>query len=128
MGLLSGSFTAELNLEEGDIRKTMVPLFMGETYKKALIAVEKMRAIATRRDVTMAQIALSWVCNQPEISTAITGARAPKELAENIVAVDITLSDEELKEMGKVCEGVNNDIEDWDTMYYKQADAFKILD
>ena len=46
MGLLSGKFTTELNLEEGDIRKTMVPLFQGETYMKALKEVEKLRIIA----------------------------------------------------------------------------------
>ncbi len=128
MGLLSGTFTAELDLEEEDIRNTMVPLFHGETYMKALNAVEKLRVIAARHDVTLAQAALSWVCNQPGISTAISGARSPQQLAENIIAVDITLEDEELKEMGKVCEGVNHDIADWDTMYFKEADAFRIID
>lgn len=128
MGLLSGTYTEELNLEEGDIRKTMVPLFQGETYLKALKAVEKIRGIAARHDVTMAQAALSWVCNQPDISTAITGATTPKHLDENIRAANIVLSDEELEEMGKACEGVNDDIADWDTMYYKEADALKIID
>jgi aryl-alcohol dehydrogenase-like predicted oxidoreductase len=128
MGLLCGKFTTELNLEEGDIRKTMVPLFQGETYMKALNAVEKLRVIAARRDVTTAQAALSWVCSQPNIATAIAGARSPKQLEENIKAVDITFSDEELQEMGKVCEEVNHDIADWDTMYFKKADAFRIVD
>jgi myo-inositol catabolism protein IolS len=126
MGLLSGTYTEELNLEEGDIRKTMVPLFQGETYMKALKAVEKIRIFAARHGVTVAQAAISWVCSQPGISTAITGATTPKQLEENIMAVDIEFSDEELVEMGKACEEVNRDVADWDSMYWKTAAQYEI--
>ncbi len=128
MGLLSGTYTAELDLEDTDIRKTMVPLFKGEIYMKALKAVEKLRVFASRHDVTVAQAAISWVCSQPGISTAITGALSPKQLAENIKAVDIEFSDEELVEMGRAFEEVNRDVADWDTMYFKEAEDLKIID
>jgi aryl-alcohol dehydrogenase-like predicted oxidoreductase len=128
MGLLSGKYTKDTTLEDGDIRKTMVPLFTGNTYQKALEAVEKIRAIASRYGSTVAQAALSWVFCQPGISTAVVGARNPAQLGENLNALAFEFSEADITKMGEICESVNQDIADWDTMYFKKADAYKILD
>ena len=128
MGLLSGKYTKDLKLEEGDIRKTMVPLFQGDTYLKALIAIEKIRDIAARYGASVSQAAIAWVYSQAGISTAIVGARTPAQLSENLKAVEFDFSEEDLNLMGKACEDVNSDIADWDTMYFKKADAFEITD
>ena len=128
MGLLSGKYKKDTTLEDGDIRKTMVPLFTGSTYHKALEAVEKIRAIASKHGSTVAQAAINWVFCQPGISTAVVGARNPAQLAENLDALAFDFSESDIREMGEICESVSQDIADWDTMYFKTADAYKILD
>jgi len=125
MGLLSGKYTQDTQLEEGDIRKTMVPLFAGDTYKKALTAVEEIRSIARKRGATVSQAAISWVFSQPGIATAIVGARTPAQLEENLKAADIGFTDQDIDEMTQASRPVNEDIADWDTMYFKKADALR---
>ncbi len=126
MGLLSGKYTMETQLEDGDIRKTMVPLFAGGTYQKALAAVETIRAVAQRRGATVSQAAINWVFSRPGIATAIVGARTPDQLDENLKSAEISFSDDDLNEMTRASQPVNEDIADWDTMYYKKADALRI--
>jgi aryl-alcohol dehydrogenase-like predicted oxidoreductase len=128
MGLLSGKYTHDTRLEEGDIRRTMVPLFAGEPYEKALAAVERIRAIAEKRGASVSQAAISWVYSRPGVSTAIVGARTPAQLAENLKAADTGLTDDDFNEMAAASAPVNKDISDWDTMYFKRADAFRITD
>lgn len=126
MGLLSGKYTVDTQLEDGDIRKAMVPLFAGDAYQKALAAVETIRAIAGRRGATVSQAAISWVVSQPGIATAIVGARTPAQLAENLKAAQVNFSGDDLNEMTLASRPVNEDIADWDTMYYKKADSWRI--
>ena len=76
----------------------------------------------------MAQIATNWVINQKGVSTAIVGARSREQLEENIKAVDIVISADNLNEMALICEDVKNDVADWDTMYYKKAEQLIIDD
>lgn len=128
MGLLSGKYTICTQLEEGDIRKSMVPLFAGNTFQKALAAVETIRIVAQRSNATVSQAAISWVYSQQGVATAIVGARTPTQLAENLRAVEINFSNDDLKEMTLASQPVNEDIADWDTMYFKKADAFRIVE
>ena len=128
MGLLSGKYTKETRLEDGDIRKTMVPLFSGDTYIKALEALEKIRAIAEKRGTSVAQAAISWVYNQPGISTAIVGARTPAQLVENLKATETKFTEEDFSDMTEASVSVNEDISDWETMYFKKADALRITE
>jgi aryl-alcohol dehydrogenase-like predicted oxidoreductase len=106
----------------------MVPLFSGSTYQKALAAVEEIRAIAEKRSASVSQAAISWVYNQPGISTAIVGARTPSQLSENLKAADTNFTAEDISAMSKASLPVNEDISDWDTMYFKEADAFRITE
>ena len=126
MGLLSGKYTKDSKFEDGDIRKDMVALFKGDIYSKALEAVENLRPIAEKYGITLAQAAINWVFSQEGISTAIVGARKPEQLEENIKALDLVISDADLKEMSAICNDVKNEVADWDTMYFKEADAFRI--
>jgi voltage-dependent potassium channel beta subunit len=58
--------------------------------------VEKLQAIANRKSVSLAQLALAWVLRQKNVSSAIIGASRPEQIDENVTAVDITFSDDEL--------------------------------
>jgi len=58
-----------------------------------------MRAMAERRGATVAQIALAWLLYRPVVSTVIIGAKRADQLADNLAAVDIELTAEELAEL-----------------------------
>ncbi len=57
-----------------------------------LEAVQKLRPIAQELNLTMAQLALSWVLQRKEVASALIGASSPEQINENIASVDITLS------------------------------------
>jgi aryl-alcohol dehydrogenase-like predicted oxidoreductase len=57
-----------------------------------LIAVEKLHPIAEDAGLTMAQLAVAWVLQNPNVSSAIIGATKPSQLKENVKASGIKLS------------------------------------
>lgn len=61
--------------------------------------VDSLKAIAQRRGVTPAQLALAWVLAQGEDIVPIPGTKRRKYLEENLAAVDIVLSAAELQEI-----------------------------
>ena len=129
MGLLSGKYKRSgSGFEDGDIRKDMVAVFSGELYEKCLDAVEKLTVIAKENGMTMAQAAINWVFSQKGISTAIVGARTPKQLEENLKAVEFELSRVDIKKMRSITQQIYEAVADWDTMYFKKADAFEIVE
>jgi 1-deoxyxylulose-5-phosphate synthase len=58
--------------------------------------VEAVRRIAEARGVSMAQVALAWVLNNPVVSAPIVGATKPHHLADAVAALDIDLTDDEV--------------------------------
>lgn len=77
-----------------------MPKFQGENFYKNKAVVEKIKAFATKKGCTTAQIALAWVASQGMI--AIPGTTKPERLEENWASRDITLSDSEVKELRAV--------------------------
>ena len=61
--------------------------------------IDAVGTIAERRGVTRAQVALAWVLRQPGISAPIVGATRPQHLTEAISALELALSDEEVREL-----------------------------
>lgn len=89
-GLLTGSFGADLQLQEGDNRRDN-RLFQPPMFARALATVEAMRPLAATLGVTLAQLALGWVAGQPGMA-AIAGARNASQAAENAAAGDLLLN------------------------------------
>ena len=100
-GFLSGVWSKPGEIPEGDRRRDM-PRFQGENFDANMRMVEALRAIAKRRGVTPAQLALAWVLAQGDDIVPIPGTKRRKYLEENIAAVDIALSAAELQEIGAV--------------------------
>jgi aryl-alcohol dehydrogenase-like predicted oxidoreductase len=50
--------------------------------------------------VSVAQVALAWLLHQPQVTTVIVGARRLEQLADNIAATQVTLTEIELQEIG----------------------------
>ena len=58
--------------------------------------LDAVQAIATARGRSMAQMALAWVAQQPAVTSVIVGARTREQLADNLAAASLVLSQEEL--------------------------------
>jgi aryl-alcohol dehydrogenase-like predicted oxidoreductase len=55
-----------------------------------------MREIAEGRGVPVAHVAYAWLLAKPEVSSVIVGASRPEQLADNLAAADLSLTEEEL--------------------------------
>jgi aryl-alcohol dehydrogenase-like predicted oxidoreductase len=64
-----------------------------------LEAVQRLRPIADRLDITMAQLALAWVLREPNVASAIVGASRPEQVEENAAASGIELDEATLREI-----------------------------
>jgi 1-deoxyxylulose-5-phosphate synthase len=62
--------------------------------------VEKVLALAERRGVSPAQVALAWLLAQPTVASPIVGITKPEHLADAIAAVDLHLTPDEVTELG----------------------------
>ncbi|MFW6035592.1 MAG: aldo/keto reductase family protein [Halothermotrichaceae bacterium] len=69
---------------------------------KNLERVEELIKIAGELEISMAQLALAWVLHQPGITSALIGASRPKQVEENVKAVEIELTDNLLEKVNKI--------------------------
>lgn len=72
--------------------------FATETGWKTLDAV---KAVAGELNSTPAAVSLAWLLRQPVISSPIIGANSPEQLADNLAAVDLKLSNEQVKRLNE---------------------------
>ena len=87
---------------ETETARTETDEFGGTLYRDEDAAtVEKVAAVAERRGVSMAQVALAWLLAQPVVSSPIIGATKLHHLSEAVAAVDLELTDEEVAELGQ---------------------------
>jgi aryl-alcohol dehydrogenase-like predicted oxidoreductase len=93
-GFLTGAVKAE-TLADNDFRRGL-PRFQGEALAKNLGLVEALTAIAGEKGVTPAQLALSWILHQGPDIAPIPGTTKIARLEENVGAVDVALSAEDL--------------------------------
>jgi aryl-alcohol dehydrogenase (NADP+) len=61
--------------------------------------VDRVAAVAARRDVPRAQVALAWLLAQPAVTSPIVGVTKPQHLSDAVAALDLELLDEELQEL-----------------------------
>src|SRR3954463_10361726 len=95
-GFLSGRFQSPDDIPEGDFRRNN-PRFQGENFQKNLELVERVREIAAEKDATPGQLALAWVLAQGDDIVPIPGTKRREYLEENVAAVEIDLSEDDLR-------------------------------
>jgi aryl-alcohol dehydrogenase-like predicted oxidoreductase len=100
-GMLSGTFHADMTFDENDWRANrgsmgslnlFRTLFGADHFSRNLAAVQEIKALAERRGKTLPQLALRWTTAHPAVSTGLVGFRRPEEVAENLGAMDWTLT------------------------------------
>jgi aryl-alcohol dehydrogenase-like predicted oxidoreductase len=95
-GFLTGAIRSIDDLDADDYRRTS-PRFQGENFDRNLELVDIIAGLAADKAVTPAQLALAWVLAQGEDIVPIPGTRRRERLEENAGAVDLKLTDDELR-------------------------------
>jgi aryl-alcohol dehydrogenase-like predicted oxidoreductase len=99
-GLLSGKFFRD---RVGPKNARRVDFDFPPVNRERLFdVVDVMREIAADHGVSVAQIALSWLLHQPVVTSVIIGAKTEEQLADNLAAVDVSLSNDELSRLEAV--------------------------
>ncbi len=99
-GFLSGKFRTIDDLDANDSRRGH-PRFQGENFAKNLELVERVKMIADEKGVTSSQLALAWVLAQGDYIVPIPGTKNVKYVDENIAALEIALSAEDLSRINE---------------------------
>jgi aryl-alcohol dehydrogenase-like predicted oxidoreductase len=96
--LARGRLTRDWDTETA---RTETDEFGGSLYRdEDKAVVDTVAAVAERRGVPRAQVALAWLLHQPVVTAPIVGVTKPQHLADAVAAVDLELSDDELEELG----------------------------
>jgi aryl-alcohol dehydrogenase-like predicted oxidoreductase len=98
-GFLSGKYTRSSTAEEGRRVNFDFPPINKE---KAFDIIDVMQLIAQNQHATVAQIALAWLLHQPVVTSIIIGAKKTEQLTDNLKAIDIVLSADELTQLNEV--------------------------
>jgi aryl-alcohol dehydrogenase-like predicted oxidoreductase len=100
-GFLTGQFRRFEDLPEDDYRRNS-PRFQGENFQKNLDLVRRVEQIAQEKGCKPSQLALAWVLAQGNDVVPIPGTKRRKYLEENVGAVTVTLSREDLRRIDEV--------------------------
>lgn len=105
-GFLTGEFKKFEDLPEDDYRRHS-PRFQGENFEKNLELVRKIEEVAARKNCTPAQLALAWTLKQGEDIVPIPGTKKRTRLEENIGAIEVELTPEDLQEINDIAPNVS---------------------
>ena len=100
-GFLTGQIKRFEDFAENDFRR-MNPRFQGENFQKNLDLVSKVEELARSKNCTPSQLALAWVLAQGEDIVPIPGTKRRKYLEENVAALEVKLTPEDLLEIDTV--------------------------
>lgn len=105
-GLLSDRYNAASHFDAGSDYRAGMPQFQPDSYDKNRELLQLIRYIASKKNATPAQISLAWMlCKKPWI-VPIPGTRRLDRLQENAGAADITLSEEEVKQIDQALDAM----------------------
>ncbi len=94
---LTGKYRKAADFEfEGDVRSERFPRLTGENFEKNLALVEKLEELASAKRCSATQMALAWVLAKGEDMSPIPGTRKRSHLEENVSALEVALTQEDL--------------------------------
>lgn len=94
-GFLTGQFKSPDDFADDDFRKSN-PRFQGENFQKNLDLVREVEKLAAEKGCTPSQLALAWILSQGQDIVPIPGTKRVKYLEENLGAVNVSLSADDL--------------------------------
>ena len=99
MGYLTGKVTPDVTFGAGDLR-AMFPRFTPEARRANRAIVELLQRVGQRRGATPAQVSLAWLLARKPSIVPIPGTTKPNHLDEDLRALDVTLTTDDLREIG----------------------------
>jgi len=100
-GFLTGQIRNVEDLDADDYRRNS-PRFQGENFRKNIALVGEIQAIAAEKGCTASQLALAWVLAQGDDIVPIPGTKRRKYLDENVRALDVKLTTDDLERIDRV--------------------------
>jgi aryl-alcohol dehydrogenase-like predicted oxidoreductase len=100
-GFLTGAFKSPDALDAKDFRRSQ-PRLQGENLEHNLAIVDVIEAVAREKGATPAQVALAWVHAQGDDVVPIPGTKRRKYLEQNVAALDVELTAEDLARLESV--------------------------
>jgi len=100
-GFLTGQIKRFEDLPEDDYRRQS-PRFQGDNFQRNLQLVGRIQEMAAEKECSPAQLALAWVLAQGEDIVPIPGTKRRKYLEENVAALGVRLTREDLKRIDEV--------------------------
>ncbi|HEX3875115.1 MAG TPA: aldo/keto reductase, partial [Solirubrobacteraceae bacterium] len=107
-GFLSGRFSSPDELDEGDFRRRG-PRFTGENLEANRELAERVGQLASDHGCTAGQLALAWVLAQGDDVVPIPGTKRRTYLEENLAAIEVDLTPEDLDRIGEFVGGAAGD-------------------
>ncbi|MGX4586044.1 aldo/keto reductase family protein [Paenibacillus chitinolyticus] len=111
-GILSGKYAPGKPVPEGSraSAEAGAPFFdrlAGQwLHNEVLQAVGRIRPLAEESGLTMPQLALAWVLQNPQVSSAIIGASKPEQVQENVKAAGVRLDAEVMRQIDLILSGI----------------------
>ncbi|QUQ62772.1 aldo/keto reductase [Kutzneria sp. CA-103260] len=102
-GFLAGRIDPAGTATDQDTRRAKVGFdFVPFDVDRGVTIVDVVRAVAARHEVSPARVAIAWLLAQPAVTSVIVGARRTDQLADNIAAADLVLTEPDLAELDEV--------------------------
>jgi len=101
-GLLTGTLERENTFDERDWRRhgnIFGQRLFGPNLSQNLDVVDNLLTVADRIGTSLPLLALAWVLRNPSVSVALSGCRSPREIEENVRALDVMLDPDALAEI-----------------------------
>jgi aryl-alcohol dehydrogenase-like predicted oxidoreductase len=100
-GILTGAITDTNALAANDFRRAN-PRFQGDNFQRNLAMVADFKALAQAKGCTPAQLAIAWLLAQGDDVVPIPGTRRRKYLDDNLGALDVTLTKDDLARIARI--------------------------
>jgi len=107
-GILTGKFTADATFSKSDWRSGSMgigyyeELFAPKAFQRHLVTLERLKEVASRLDITVAQLAIAWLLRTDAVTSTIVGAKRPAQIEETAAAGDVTLDEKTLDELATI--------------------------
>src|SRR5699024_4491279 len=98
-GILAGKYNKNMTFDDHRAQKSHL---QGEAFAKNLDKVEQLRPIADAQQADIAIIVISWYFNPCCIDGVIRGAKRPEQVLNNLKAVEVNLTDDEIKKIDQI--------------------------
>jgi aryl-alcohol dehydrogenase-like predicted oxidoreductase len=107
-GLLTGTLPRQNAFDERDWRRQGMIFgqrLFGPNLDQNLNVVDSLLTVADRIGTSLPLLALAWVLRSPVVSVALSGCRSPREIEENVRALELKLDDQTLAEIDRIMSG-----------------------